>query len=874
MIMTKSRTASDTPMMRQYNRIKKEHPDAILLFRLGDFYEMFSDDAKTASKVLGLTLTSRSKGPDAVPMCGMPYHARQTYIARLLRAGYKVAICEQMEDPSTAKGLVRREVVRKITRGTILESDMLDEAANNYIAACCKINDSWSLAYLDCSTGEFVVTEPGTWTDFLSELENIGPSELVFSSDMDSKSEPVKSLAAKFERNNAGFEFAPSWWFGIQNATEELMEHFHVSTLGGFGIENKPSCIASAGALLRFIRTERLLDLKHVLSINLKADSKRMELDETSIRNLELFVTITGQKDNTLYSILNRTCTASGARMLRKWLSHPLIDLDAINERLDAVEEFVNQPGISRHIRDDLRSMRDLERLCARLGAGMGRPADCAAIRQSLAIIPELKKTVTKLDSPLIGNAITAVEKIEELVDFLQKALADDPPASPGKGDIIRTGYNAEIDELRQAAALGKNWILDLQVRLREQTGIANLKIKHNRVFGYCIEVSRARVAGVPENWERRQTLVNGERYTNAELRDLENKILSSRERLEILEKQHFDQLRDRLIESIEYIQSAARGTALLDVLCSFAESAARSGYTRPEIVQEEVLKITAGRHPVVEQVAGRDSYIPNDIDLDSQSNRLLIITGPNMAGKSTFIRQAALITIMAQAGSLVPADKAVIGVADKIFTRVGASDNLSLGLSTFMVEMTETANILRNATRKSLVILDEIGRGTSTYDGVAIAWAVAEHLHREETGAGRVLFATHYHELQELEQLYEGIRNYNVRVREYDDRIVFLRQVVPGGSDRSYGIQVAQLAGVPSAVIKRAKQIIGQLEKEIHIKADKSMHEVLPDQMDLFRPADDSLIIELAELDVDSMTPIQALIKLKEIVDRSKEKV
>ncbi len=799
-----------TPMMRQYREAKAAiPPDAVLLFRLGDFYEEFFEDAERVSSVLELTLTKRQ----GVPMCGFPYHALENYLPRLVAAGVKVAIAEQMEDPKLAQGIVKRQVTRIITPGTIIDNALLNPTCNNYLTALVSGRDRSALASLDISTGEFRVTETDSPEKLRTELDRLNTRECVIS----------HKLAAEFRANDSWPETRnkilwtelDSEEFETERSESFLKEHFQVATLDGFGCRDLPLAVAAAGAVLRYATENLRQDATHINRLELYSLDHSLELDSISQRNLELVETMFGSgKNGSLLGVLDHTVTPMGGRRLRGWVLRPLCDHDAIVARLDAVEQFTLDPLTLAELRETIGVVRDLERIVGRLNVGSAGPRDLQTLSASLSVLPGVKTLLGVFAAPLLEQLNSRIELFPELTARIDDAIADETPALLADGGVIRPGYSPQLDELRAAATDGKSWLSQIQQREQERTGIKSLKVKFNSVFGYYIEVSKANLAAVPEDYIRKQTLVNAERFITPELKELESKILGSEEKARALEYQLFQELREYVLGFTAKIQNAADVLAEVDALSSLAECARLHHYCRPRIFEDDRLIIRGGRHPVLDALLGAENFVPNDCLLDGDRNRMMIITGPNMAGKSTYIRQTALLVIMAQMGSFIPAESAEIGLVDRIFTRVGAADDLARGQSTFMVEMVETANILNHVTPKSLVILDEIGRGTSTFDGLSIAWAVAEFLHDDPQCRCRTQFATHYHELTELAQTRRGVNNYNVAVKEYGDQIIFLRQIVPGASDRSYGIHVAKLAGIPAPVIERANVILELLEK------------------------------------------------------------
>ena len=876
-----------TPMLSQYRAIKREHEDVILLYRLGDFYEMFGDDAKLAADVLDLVLTSREVGKGRrIPMCGIPYHAADRYIARLLAAGHKAAICEQVEDPKKSKGLVKREVIRILTPGTVVEEHLLEERSNNYLAGLAVRGDRIGLAAADCSTGEMMITEftgDTAWAEVADELARLQPAELLA---LEGESQPTE-LRRMLDNSRLVITAAPELPLS-QTAEELLLRHFGVSSLRGFGCEEMPAAIEAAAIVLAYLKRTQRSGLEQIREMRTYSRDNFMVVDATTRRNLELLASLRdGSRQHTLLWVLDDTLTPMGARLLRRWLTAPLLDIDEIERRLDAVGVFREQASLRAGVREELRRIRDLERPVGRAAVGAATARDFAGLRDSLRRLPAFAACLTGSENPALQSLVEGFDPLPDLCDLLSRALVDSPPTNPREPGIFQAGYSDELDELREARTLGKEWIAGLQARAREETGIKSLKVGFNQVFGYYIEVSRPNLDLVPEHYQRRQTMVNAERFITPELKEYESKVLGAEERILALEAQLFADLRAKVAAEAARIQRASDVVARVDVLACFAEVAARNNYIRPQVTDDDRLEIRAGRHPVVELTLQEERFVPNDTHLYCSGNQLLILTGPNMAGKSTYLRQVALITLLAQVGCFVPAESATIGLVDRIFSRVGASDDLATGQSTFMVEMTETANILRHATRRSLIILDEIGRGTSTFDGLSIAWSVAEYLHNAPHLGAKTLFATHYHHLNELADTLPRVRNYRVGVKEQGDQIVFLRQIVPGGTDRSYGIQVARLAGLPSEVIERAKQVLWSLEERNHLGEatprqalrpsspggeQNRMKPVLPDQLALFGGAPDPFVEELSRIEVERLTPLEALNKLAELQRRARD--
>ncbi|MBR0397931.1 MAG: DNA mismatch repair protein MutS [Eubacterium sp.] len=816
-------------MMQHYLQTKEAYPDCILFYRLGDFYEMFFEDAQVTARELELTLTGKQCGlPERAPMCGVPYHAVDTYLARLVEKGYKVAICEQVEDPKLAKGMVKREVVRVVTPGTMLNAEGLDEARHNYIMSIVSMTDVFGLAIADVSTGSCLVTEIGERDALSDEILKFMPSEILCN-----QSFFVSGIDIEDLKNRLHITFStPEEWYFDQDACEKILKkHFHVGTLKGLGITDFPCGVTAAGALFTYLYETQKSDMRQITEITPYYADRFMLLDSATRRNLELTETLREkQKRGSLLWVLDKTKTAMGARLLRTWVEQPLVDKNEIVRRHAAVETLCSAPMDRDELREYLQPVYDLERLISRIVYQSANPRDLVAFRTSLEMLPHIRAVTENLDDPLLQELLADLDPLEDLCSLVQDAIVDEPPLAMKEGGIIRDGYHEMVDQYRRAGRDGKQWMAELEEAERERTGIRTLRIRFNKVFGYCIEITNSFKDKVPDDYVRRQTLTNAERYTMPKLKEMEETILGAEERLSGLEYELFSDIRNKIATEVVRIQKTAAAAAALDVLASFSFVAERNQYVRPRMRTDGVLTIRDGRHPVVEQMLKDDLFIPNDTMLDKDEQRVAIITGPNMAGKSTYMRQCALIVLMAQIGSFVPAASAEIGVADRIFTRVGASDDLASGKSTFMVEMNEVANILRNATADSLLILDEIGRGTSTFDGLSIAWAVVEYIADQKKIGARTLFATHYHELTELEGAIPGVQNYCIAVKERGDDIIFLRKIVRGGADRSYGIQVARLAGVPAAVLERAEIISEQLQESDIIRPEKAI-----------RPADTS---------------------------------
>ena len=873
-----------TPMMKQYMQTKEEYKDCILFYRLGDFYEMFFDDALTASKELEITLTGKNCGlEERAPMCGIPYHAVDSYLNRLVSKGYKVAICEQVEDPKTAKGIVKREVIRVVTPGTNLDTQGLDETKNNYIMCIVYMADRYGLSVADVTTGEYLVTELDSQTKLMDELYKFMPSEIVCNEAFYMSGLDLDDLKNRLHMAIYSLE---AWYFDDALCRETLQEHFKVASLEGIGLSDYECGMIASGALLKYLEETQKNSLSHMSRLTRYATGNYMVLDSATRRNLELVETLREkQKRGSLLWVLDKTKTAMGARTLRKYVEQPLIDKESIVKRLDAVAELKDNAICREEIREYLNPVYDLERLVGKITYQSANPRDLIAFQSSLSMLPSVKCILKDMESDLLKEIYEELDPLEELCDLVGRAIQEEPPLAMKEGGIIKDGYNEEVDRLRKAKSEGKNWLADLETKEREKTGIKNLRIRYNKVFGYYLEVTNSFKDLVPDYYTRKQTLANAERYIIPELKELEDTILGAEDKLCALEYELYCEVRNTIAAELNRIQRTAKAVAKLDVIASLALVAERNNYVRPKINEKGVIDIRDGRHPVVEKMIPNDMFIANDTYLDDKKQRISIITGPNMAGKSTYMRQAALIVLMAQLGSFVPASSANIGLVDRIFTRVGASDDLASGQSTFMVEMNEVANILRNATSKSLLILDEIGRGTSTFDGLSIAWAVVEYISNSKLLGAKTLFATHYHELTELEGKISNVNNYCIAVKEKGDDIVFLRKIVKGGADKSYGIQVAKLAGVPDPVINRAKEIVEELVtaditgkvKDIAVqgsetkkKTQKKLDEVDLTQFSLFDTVkDDDVLNELKELDISHMTPMDAMNKLYQLQNK-----
>ncbi|HJV66102.1 MAG TPA: DNA mismatch repair protein MutS [Geomonas sp.] len=861
-----------TPMMRQYLEIKAEYPDTILFFRLGDFYEMFLDDAVKASRILGITLTSRNKNSEGeeVPLCGVPFHSCAPYIAKLVEAGEKVAICEQTEDPKLAKGIVKREVVKVITPGLVVEDASLSPKENNYLLALCPEGDRFGLAYLDLSTGEFRITELAGEQAALAEVACIAPREVILPSRLREQPKGKGLALLGADRTLTYFE---EWVYDADYCRRMIANQFKGATPASLGCEGLPVALLAAGAVLHYLLETQKGNAPHVTGITPYSDSEHLLLDESTRRNLELTSTISeGKRKGSLLGLMDRTVTAMGGRKLKQWINYPLMDLKKIVARQDAVEELLQAPAVRAELQELLDGVYDLERLNCRISLASASAKDLASLRTSLSRVPAIKEKIATFSATLLRDLDGGTDPLSEICALIEAAIVENPPFVLRDGGIIADGFDAELDELRAISREGKGFIARLEAKEKGRTGISSLKIRYNKVFGYYIEVTKANVSAIPEDYIRRQTLANAERYITPELKEYEEKVLGAEERIRDLEFSLFQEVREAAAAQGERIARTADRLATLDVLVCLAELAHDRRFCRPEMHDGSELSITEGRHPVIEEMYSSERFVPNDTLLDNGENQLIIITGPNMAGKSTFMRQVALITLMAQMGSFVPAEKARIPLVDRIFTRVGASDNLARGHSTFMVEMMESAAILRGATAKSLVILDEIGRGTSTFDGVSIAWAVAEFLHDNRMHAAKTLFATHYHELTELAVTRPGIKNFNIAVREWNERIIFLRKIVPGGASHSYGIQVARLAGLPQAVIERAKEILLNLEKGEYgeeglprLARGKKAPAQSP-QLSLFGSTEEPIKERLRDVVVEMLTPLEALNLLDEL--------
>jgi DNA mismatch repair protein MutS len=864
--------AQTTPLMEQYLAIKAKHKNAILFYRMGDFYEMFYDDAKVASEVLGITLTSRAHGKSAkVPLAGFPYHALDNYLTKMIRAGYRVAICEQVEDPKKAKTIVKRDVIEIVTPGTTFSDELLESKRNNYLVAIFVKNDICAVAGADATTGEFFVSEFPK-ANLREQVLSLHPAEIIVSETQQNY------VSQKIESDlNSFITTRDDWIFSRDYGYEVLIEHFQTASLKGFGCEDLDAGIAAAGAVLNYLKENQKNGLQHFTQLKRRYDSDFMTIDPTTQRNLELIEPLS-RRDNrgVLLAVLDFTRTAMGGRRLVNWLLNPLNQVPEINRRLDAVDEFLNNEISKRELREILGKIGDLERLLSKITTGRANARDLISLKSALTQVPKIKLELKERESKYAVHIRKNLFELNNLVDEIEKAIVENPPLSVSEGGLIQRGYNAELDHLREISFSGKDWIAQLQKTERERTTIPSLKVNFNKVFGYYIEITKSHLAKVPDDYIRKQTLVNAERFITPELKEYEEQVLNAEEKIVDLEYQLFDEVRQLVSKEVKAIQDNASLIGELDCLLNFAQISLDNNYAKPVIGTSDEVIIKDSRHPVVEKLLPPgETFVPNDIYLNNKTDQILIITGPNMAGKSTYLRQVGLVVLMAQIGCFVPAKSAEIGLVDKIFTRVGASDNLAGGESTFLMEMNETANILNNTTPKSLILLDEIGRGTSTFDGLSIAWSVAEYLHNQLSVAAKTLFATHYHELTELALMLPRVKNYNVAVKEWGDKVIFLRKIVEGGCDHSYGIQVAQLAGLPSKVIKRAKEVLTNLEAD-ELTANDMPRLARPlngcqidektDQLDFFQKQEQQLRDKLINMDINELTPIDALNKLFEM--------
>ena len=869
-----------TPMMQQYMETKEQYKDCILLYRLGDFYEMFFDDALIASKVLEITLTGKDCGqPERAPMCGIPYHALDGYLTKLIDHGYKAAICEQVEDPKTAKGIVKREVIRIVTPGTNLSMQSLDESKNNYLMCLFYMDEQFGISVADISTGDYYMTEVDSAKKVFDEINRYMPAEIIYNDYFLMSGLNLEELGEKMQFSVSALD---SWYSDEALCVQKIKDHFHVLSLDGLGLSDYSAGTIAAGMLLLYLYETQKNALPQMTRIIPYKTERYMVLDTATRRNLELLETLREkQKRGSLLWVLDKTKTAMGARFLRSCIEQPFVQKEYIERRLESLEEL-NEDVITRdEIREYLNAIYDLERLMSKISYKSANPRDLIAFKNSLSMIPPIKYLLQNMHTPDLKEIYDNLDNLEDISGLIANSIEDEPPISIKEGGIIKTGYHADVDKYRNAKTEGKQWLADMEQKERENTGIKNLKIKFNKVFGYYLEVTNSYKDLVPESWTRKQTMANAERYITPELKELEDMILGAEEKLFSLEYDLFAMIRDQIGAEVRRIQDTAKALAKIDVYTSLAFVAERNHYVRPSINTKGILSIKGGRHPVVEQMIPNDAFVPNDTYLDEKDHRVSIITGPNMAGKSTYMRQTALIVLMAQMGSFVPAQSADIGICDRIFTRVGASDDLASGQSTFMVEMNEVANILRNATKNSLLILDEIGRGTSTFDGLSIAWAVVEHISDRKILGAKTLFATHYHELTELEGRLSGVNNYCIAVKEQGDDIIFLRKIIQGGADRSYGIQVAKLAGIPSSVIERAKEISLSLSdadiaaKAREIALDEGHAEcgnVVKEEKRAETP-DDLVIAQIAALDLGRLTPLEAINLLYEYQEEIKKR-
>ena len=892
----------NTPMMEQYLSIKAAYPDTILFYRMGDFYEMFNEDAEKASAILEIALTSRNKNDaNPIPMCGIPFRAADNYIARLIENGCKVAVCEQVENAAEVKGLVKREVVRVVTPGMILNESLLDQSSNNFLLAVSSVKNTAALACLDISTGTFrtcQVEKPGNSIPaaLVDEALKLDPSEIILPQNFETDPQ-FASLRRAFSGRQ--ISFLPASDFRVDDARERLTQKFKTRSLEGFGIERMDAAVSAAGAVVSYVQETQMQDTDHIYQISAYDLDQFLIIDDRSCRNLELLQNIQNRdKKGSLISVLDKTVTAMGGRLMKNWIRHPLIDPDPIQERLNAIEELTDAGHAHQAITGHLKSVYDLERLGSKIAMGQGNARDLLSLKNSLQKLPAVFAELATFQSPLLNashleHSQALLGELGELADLIHRAIREDAVHTLNDGGLIKDGYNEELDELLAISRDGKSWIAKAEATEKQTTGLSSLKIKYNKVFGYFIEVSKAQSASVPEHYVRKQTLVNAERFITDEMKKVESTILNAQDKRNSLEYAIFSTIRDQVTAKSVFILRAATFVARVDVLQGLATAALENNYVKPEICKDRRLSITEGRHPVVEKLIQGERYVPNSIAMDDEKNQVLLITGPNMAGKSTVLRQVALTVLMAQMGSFVPAQAASIGLVDRIFTRVGALDNLSSGQSTFMVEMEETANIVNNATENSLVILDEIGRGTSTFDGMSIAWAVAEYLHNINGLGVKTLFATHYHEMTRLEELLPRVKNFNIAVKEFKDNIVFLRRLVEGGTNKSYGIQVARLAGVPDPIIQTAKTVLSEIEtqnthagtingttatpaptepKAAPSKKARKAPKQDPGQLELFAPKSSPVLEMLDQADISNMTPLQALNLLNEMKSELKK--
>ena len=866
-----------TPMMQQYMDIKNKYRDSVLFFRLGDFYEMFFDDAILASRELEITLTGRECGQEErAPMCGVPYHSADSYIAKLVEKGYKVAICEQVEDAAEAKGIVKRDVIRVITPGTITDSKVLNEKTNNYLVSIYMDNEGLGIAYVDISIGDLYTTEIKGEDNYtrqvlIDELAKVKPSEIIVNEFIKNDDILIKTIKDGF---NTVVNYYHDWAFDFDFSSEVIKTHQSIISLDGIGLKNKIFAIASTGALLQYLKETQKMSLSHINNINNYNIDNYMVLDINTRNNLELLETLRDkEKKGSLLWVLDKTSTAMGGRLLRKWIQEPLLNLEEINDRLDFIEFLIDDIAIMDDIKDLLKNVYDIERIMGKISYGNCTPRDLLSLKMSVGTLPNLKNLLINSQNNNLINLVERLDTLDDIFSLIDNSILEDAPLSLKEGGIIKASYDSNLLELREASLKGKEWLSKLQESERERTGIKTLKVGYNKVFGYYLECTKSYINLVPDDYIRKQTLSNSERYITTELKEMEAKILGSDEKMMNLEYQLFVEIREKIKIEVKRIQNTCKIISTIDVLNSLAQVGFKSNYVKPKINQKGFIDIQGGRHPVVEKMMNNNQFVPNDTYLDNNNNRLSIITGPNMAGKSTYMRQIALITLMAQIGSFVPAESAEIGIVDKIFTRVGASDNLTQGQSTFMVEMSELANILNNSTKNSLVILDEIGRGTSTYDGLSIAWSVVEYIANKNKIGAKTLFATHYHELTELEGKINGVKNFKVCVEEDGEDIVFLRKIIRGGADKSYGIEVARLAGVPNEVIDRAKIILSDLEsRDINNEDFNQVKESKQNyQIDLFSSKALSLIDEIKDIEIINITPLGAMNMLYDLINKAK---
>ena len=869
--------AEYSPMMQHYLATKEKYKDCILFYRLGDFYEMFFDDAVNVSRELELTLTGKDCGQEQrAPMCGIPYHAAESYIAKLVQNGHKVAICEQLEDPKLAKGIVKRDVIRVVTPGTVTESNLLEEKRNNFIMSIFKKGIFFGIAVCDISTGDFYsaeIKEENNFERLLDEISRYSPSEIIANEMLYDCGEEISKIKERFDVYISTEDEEK-----FSEETEEIYMQYALSDDKGNiikDLEKRPFAVAAINGLIKYIEDTQKTKLEHINKITIYTITKYMSLDINARRNLELTEKMRDKsKKGTLLWVLDKTATSMGGRLLRRWISDPLIDVKEINNRLEAVKEFKDDIILRGELSSSLKGVYDIERLAGKISYGSANARDLNSLKSSASKLPEIKKMLANAKSGMLRKIYDDLDTLDDIFKLIDKAIVDEPPILITEGGIIKMGYSPEIDELKTAMIDGKTWLVQLEAREREKTGIKGLKVGYNKVFGYYLEVTKSYLSQVPDRYIRKQTLTGGERYITEELKELESKVLGAEEKVVALEYKAFSEIREHIKSQIQRLQKSAMAVSQLDVLCSFAQVAEDFNYCMPEVDDSGIVDIKDGRHPVIEKMLPSGAFVANDTYLDKESNRVSIITGPNMAGKSTYMRQVALITLMAQIGSFVPATSAHIGVVDKIFTRVGASDDLSMGQSTFMVEMMEVANILKEATANSLVVLDEIGRGTSTYDGLSIAWAVAEYIENKEKCGAKTLFATHYHELTQLEDTLEGVKNYSIAVKEKGEDIIFLRKIIPGGTDESYGVHVARLAGVPKAVTQRANEILKKIERKnvlVNKAQEKEDKKQVSGQLDLYNFKLAEIAHELDKVNVNELTPIEALNTLVRIKEEIK---